>query len=59
MDGSIYISYIVKCEFLYCITSKGGLGEVKVIIQKFGPIKKFEYDLDKEMIVTYGNNNIG
>nr|WP_296044134.1 AAA family ATPase [uncultured Blautia sp.] len=32
---------------------------MKVIIEKFGPVKKFEYDLDKDMIVTYGNNNIG
>lgn len=32
---------------------------MKVTIEKFGPVKKFEYDLDKDMIVTYGNNNIG
>ena len=32
---------------------------MKVIIKRFGPINKFEYDLDKDMIVTYGNNNIG
>lgn len=32
---------------------------MKIIIEKFGPIDKFEYDLDKELIVTYGNNNIG
>lgn len=32
---------------------------MRIIIEKFGPIDKFEYDLDKELIVTYGNNNIG
>lgn len=32
---------------------------MKITIEEFGPIKKFEYDLDKEIIVTYGNNNIG
>lgn len=32
---------------------------MKIIIERFGPIEKFEYDLDKELIVTYGNNNIG
>lgn len=32
---------------------------MKIIIEKFGPIDKFEYDLDKEIIITYGNNNIG
>lgn len=32
---------------------------MKIIIEKFGPIDKFEYDLDKELIITYGNNNIG
>lgn len=28
-------------------------------IVNFGPIDKFTYDLDKDLIVTYGNNNIG
>ena len=32
---------------------------MRIIITNFGPIKEFVYDLDKEMIVTYGNNNIG
>ena len=32
---------------------------MKITIEKFGPIDKFEYDLDKELIITYGNNNIG
>lgn len=32
---------------------------MKIIIERFGPIDRFEYDLDKELIVTYGNNNIG
>ena len=32
---------------------------MKIIIERFGPIDKFEYDLDKDLIVTYGNNNIG
>lgn len=32
---------------------------MKIIIERFGPIDKFEYDLDKDFIVTYGNNNIG
>ena len=33
--------------------------KMKVIIVQFGPIKSFRYDLDKDLIVTYGNNNIG
>ncbi len=33
--------------------------KMKVTIERFGPINKFEYDLDKDLIVTYGNNNIG
>ncbi len=32
---------------------------MKIEIERFGPIKKFSYDLDKDFIVTYGNNNIG
>ena len=32
---------------------------MKVEIERFGPIKRFHYDLDKDFIVTYGNNNIG
>lgn len=32
---------------------------MKFVIRNFGPIKRFEYDLNKDMIVTYGNNNIG
>lgn len=32
---------------------------MRVILQNWGPIRKFEYDLSKNMIVTYGNNNIG
>lgn len=32
---------------------------MKITIENFGPIEKFEYNLDKELIVTYGNNNIG
>ncbi|MCM1231851.1 MAG: AAA family ATPase [Ruminococcus flavefaciens] len=32
---------------------------MKIIIERFGPIDKFEYDLEKDFIVTYGNNNIG
>lgn len=32
---------------------------MKIIIEHFGPINKFEFDLDKNLIVTYGNNNIG
>ena len=32
---------------------------MKIIIERFGPINKFEFDLNKKLIVTYGNNNIG
>ena len=32
---------------------------MRVIINNFGPINKFEYDLEKDFIVTYGCNNIG
>lgn len=32
---------------------------MKVEIERFGPIKRFAYDLEKDIIVTYGNNNIG
>ncbi len=28
-------------------------------IEHFGPIQKFTYNLDKDLIITYGNNNIG
>lgn len=28
-------------------------------LENFGPITKFEYDLTKDLIITYGNNNIG
>lgn len=32
---------------------------MKVKIENWGPIKCCEYDLDKDVIVTYGDNNIG
>ncbi len=32
---------------------------MRIEIERFGPIKKFSYDLEKDLIVTYGNNNIG
>lgn len=32
---------------------------MKVIIKNWGPIAECEYDLDKSLIVTYGDNNIG
>ena len=32
---------------------------MKIVIERFGPIKRFEYNLEKDMIVTYGDNNIG
>lgn len=32
---------------------------MKVIIKNWGPIAEGEYDLDKSLIVTYGDNNIG
>lgn len=32
---------------------------MKIEIECFGPIERFSYDLDKDFIVTYGNNNIG
>lgn len=32
---------------------------MKIEIEQFGPIQQFVYDLDKDFIVTYGNNNIG
>lgn len=38
---------------------RGGKLKVKITIEKFGPINKFEYDLEKDLIITYGNNNIG
>lgn len=32
---------------------------MKIKIDRFGPINTFSYDLEKDFIVTYGNNNIG
>ena len=32
---------------------------MQIIIKNFGPIERFAYDLDKNLIITYGNNNIG
>lgn len=32
---------------------------MQIEIKNFGPIDFFEFDLDKDFIVTYGNNNIG
>lgn len=32
---------------------------MKIKIVNFGPIKEFEFDLSKKLIVTYGDNNIG
>lgn len=32
---------------------------MKITITNFGPIKKFHYDLTKDIIVTFGDNNIG
>lgn len=32
---------------------------MKIIIERWGLIERFEYDLSKSMIVTYGENNIG
>lgn len=32
---------------------------MKISIYNFGPIGSFEYDLSKDFIATYGNNNIG
>ena len=32
---------------------------MKVRIDNWGPIEHCEYDLDKDMIVVYGDNNIG
>ncbi len=32
---------------------------MKIKITDFGPLKNFEFDLTKKLIVTYGNNNIG
>lgn len=32
---------------------------MKIKISNFGPIKKFEYDLSKDLIVAYGKNNMG
>ena len=31
---------------------------MKIKIVNFGPIKEFEFDLSKKLIVTYGDNNI-
>ncbi len=32
---------------------------MKLYIENFGPIENFEYDLEKDIIITYGKNNIG
>lgn len=32
---------------------------MKISIRNFGPIKQFDYDLSKDIIVTFGDNNIG
>ena len=32
---------------------------MKITITNFGPIKNFEYDLDKDLVITFGDNNIG
>lgn len=32
---------------------------MQITIKNFGPIKEFNYDLSKDIIVTFGNNNIG
>lgn len=32
---------------------------MRVTISNFGPIKQFEFDLCKDLIITYGMNNIG
>lgn len=34
-------------------------GCMKIKITDFGPIKEFEFDFSKKLIVTYGDNNIG
>lgn len=34
-------------------------GCMKIKITDFGPIKEFEFDYSKKLIVTYGDNNIG
>ena len=41
------------------VRRKGVLIKMKITIERFGPIDRFEYNLDKDLIVTYGNNNIG
>ena len=33
--------------------------KTSVIITDFGPIRNFEFDINKSLIVTYGENNIG
>ena len=32
---------------------------MKIEIENWGPIERFEYDFTKSMIVAYGENNIG
>ncbi len=32
---------------------------MKIVLENWGPIRKFEYDFSKSLIVTYGDNNIG
>ena len=32
---------------------------MKITIQNWGPVGKFQYDFSKSLIVTYGENNIG
>ena len=32
---------------------------MKIIIENFGPIYKYEFDLEKDFHIIYGKNNIG
>ena len=32
---------------------------MRIKIKNWGPVREFEYDLSKSVIVTYGDNNIG
>ena len=41
------------------IIHERNVSNMKITITNFGPIKHFSYDLTKDIIVTFGDNNIG
>ncbi len=32
---------------------------MQIEIERFGPVSSFVCDLDKDLVIIYGNNNIG